>query len=68
MGATTFNGPFKEMNDLDQAVIDLHNIARQVEEANGICKLSVEMRRVADELAESLNPTPIKKSTAKGDQ
>lgn len=67
MGTTTVNGPFKKMSKLDQAVIELHDIARQVEEAFGICKLSMEMRKVADELAESINKTP-KSSKTKGNQ
>jgi hypothetical protein len=51
---------------LEQVVIDQHNLARQVEEAFGQCKLSVEMRRIADALS-TLN-SPLKPSTAKGDQ
>jgi hypothetical protein len=54
------------VNTLDQVVIDQHNLARQVEEALGQCKLSIEMRRIADTLS-ALN-NPIKQSTAKGDQ
>lgn len=54
------------MNNLDQVVIDQHNLARQVEEAFGQCKLSIEMRRIADTLS-TLN-SPLKPSTAKGDQ
>lgn len=54
------------MNNLDQVVIDQHNLARRVEEAFGQCKLSVEMRRIADTL--STLTSPIKPSTAKGDQ
>ena len=54
------------MNDLDQVVIDQHNLARRVEEAFGQCKLSIEMLRIADTLS-TLN-NPLKSSTAKGDQ
>ncbi len=54
------------MNDLDQVIIDQHNLARKVEEAFGQCKLSIDMRRIADELS-TLN-SPFKPSTAKGDQ
>jgi hypothetical protein len=54
------------VNDLDQVIIEQHNLARKVEEAFGQCKLSVEMRRIADTLS-TLN-TPLKPSTAKGDQ
>lgn len=65
MGTATINGPFEEMNELDQSVIELHNIARQVEEAFGICKLSMEMRKVADDLAESIK-NPPKSTKSKG--
>lgn len=54
------------MNNLDQVVIDQHNLARQVEEAFGQCKLSIEMRRIADTLSALTNP--LKQSIAKGDQ
>lgn len=54
------------MNDLDQIIIDQHNLARRVEEAFGQCKLSIEMRRIADTLSALTNP--LKPSTAKGDQ
>ena len=54
------------MNDLDQVIIEQHNLARRVEEAFGQCKLTVEMRRIADKLS-TLN-SPIQQSTAKGDQ
>ena len=54
------------MNDLDQVIIEQHNLARRVEEAFGQCKLTVEMRRIADKL--SILNSPIQQSTAKGDQ
>jgi hypothetical protein len=54
------------LNDLDQVVIEQHNLARRVEEAFGQCKLSIEMRRIADTLS-AIN-SPFKPSTAKGDQ
>jgi hypothetical protein len=54
------------LNDLDQVIIEQHNLARRVEEAFGQCKLSIEMRRIADMLS-ALN-SPLKPSTAKGDQ
>jgi hypothetical protein len=54
------------VNNLDQVVIDQHNLARQVEEVFGQCKLSIEMRRIADTL--STLKSPLKQSTAKGDQ
>lgn len=54
------------MNDLDQVIIEQHNLARKVEEALGQCKLSTDMRRIADTLS-TLN-SPFKPSTAKGDQ
>jgi hypothetical protein len=52
--------------ELEDVVIAQHDLARRVEEAFGTCKLSVDMRRIADMLS-ALN-TPIKPSTAKGDQ
>ncbi len=54
------------MNDLDQVIIEQHNLARKVEEAFGQCKLSIDMRRIADALS-TLN-SPFKPSTAKGYQ
>ena len=54
------------MNDLDQVIIEQHNLARRVEEAFGQCKLTVEMRRIADKLS-TLN-SPLKPSTAEGIQ
>jgi hypothetical protein len=54
------------LNDLDQVVIEQHNLARRVEQVFGQCKLSVEMRRIADTL--SVLNSPIKPLTAKGDQ
>ena len=57
------------MEDLNQAVIDLHNIARKMELAfGGQGKLSIETRRIADRLSALLNPMPELESTAKGDQ
>lgn len=55
------------MNDLEQLVIDLHDIARRVEQAFGICQLSIEIRRCADSLHEQINSTP-QLNIAKGDQ
>jgi hypothetical protein len=52
--------------ELEDVVIAQHDLARRIEEAFGQCKLSVDMRRIADTLS-TLN-TPIKPSTAKGDQ
>ena len=40
------------MSDLNQVVIDLHNSARAVEQAYGVGKLSVDIRRSADRLNE----------------
>lgn len=38
--------------DFEQAVIELHNIARQIEEQMGIGSLSLDLRSCADRLAE----------------
>ena len=56
------------MNDLDQAVIDLHNVARLVESDVGIGQLSIDIRKCADRLTVLLNPIKISENTAKGDQ
>jgi hypothetical protein len=41
------------MSELDQAVIELHNVARQVEQAFGQAgQLSEDIRKCADRLAE----------------
>ena len=45
-----------KMTNLDQAVIDLHNIARTIEKEIGIGKLSVECRRLADRLSTVIKP------------
>lgn len=55
-------------HNLDQCVIDLHNIARQVETDIGIGQMSIDIRRCADRLTILLNPLKINESTAKGDQ
>lgn len=52
--------------DLEEVVIAQHDLARKVEAAFGQCKLSIEMRRIADTL--SMLNSPLKPSTAKGDQ
>ena len=57
-----------KMNNLDQAVIDLHNVARTIEQEFGIGKLSIECRRLADRLSECLNPLPTTEYQGKGDQ
>jgi hypothetical protein len=56
------------MTNLDQAVIDLHNIARTIEQDLGIGKLSIECRRLADRLSECITPLPITEYQGKGDQ
>ncbi len=56
------------MDNLDQAVIELHNIARQVESQVGIGQLSIDIRKCGDRLTVLLNPLKVTESTAKGDQ
>lgn len=56
------------MTNLDQLVIDLHNIARQVELEVGIGQLSIDIRKCGDRLTVLLNPLKLSESTAKGDQ
>ena len=56
------------MTNLDQAVIDLHNIARTIEQEFGTCKLSVECRRLADRLSEVIKPILVAEYQGKGDQ
>jgi len=56
------------MTNLDQAVIDLHNVARTIEQEFGICKLSVECRRLGDRLSDNINPLPTTEYQGKGDQ
>jgi hypothetical protein len=38
------------MNDLESAVIELHNIARKIEQEIGIGQLSEDLRKCADRL------------------
>jgi hypothetical protein len=57
-----------KMTNLDQAVIDLHDIARTIEQELGIGKLSIECRRLADRLSECITPLPITEYQGKGDQ
>jgi len=54
------------MNDLDQVIIEQHNLARRVEEVFGQCNLTTEMQSIADKLS-TLN-SPVNPSTAKGNQ
>ena len=56
------------MTNLDQAVVDLHNIARTIEQDLGIGKLSIECQRLADRLSEAINPTPITEYQDTGEQ
>jgi hypothetical protein len=57
-----------KMNNLDQAVIDLHDVAKTIEKEFGIGKLSIECRRLADRLSEAITPLPITEYQGKGDQ
>ena len=57
-----------KMTNLDQAVIDLHNIARTIEQEFGICKLSVECRRLGDRLSDDIKPMLTTEYQGKGDQ
>jgi len=45
-------------NSLDDAVIDLHNIARQIEREVGTGQLSEDIRKCADRLNELLKKVP----------
>ena len=56
------------MTNLDQAVTDLHNIARTIEQEFGICKLSVECRRLADRLSDSIKPILVDEYQGTGEQ
>ena len=56
------------MTNLDQAVIDLHNIASTIEKEIGIGKLSVECRRLADRLSDIIKPILVAEYQGKGDQ
>ena len=56
------------MSELDQVVIELHNSARAVEQAYGVGKLSIDIRKCADRLNEVINNIEPEPSTAKGDQ
>ena len=40
------------MNDLESAVIELHNIARKIEQEIGVGQLSEDVRKCADRLHE----------------
>ena len=57
-----------KMTNLDQAVIDLHNIARTIEQEIGTGKLSIECRRLADRLSDVIKPTLVAEYQGKGDQ
>ena len=56
------------MTNLDQVVIDLHNIARTIEKEIGIGKLSIECRRLADRLSDIIKPILVAEYQGKGDQ
>ena len=70
MGTRAFNSITKEkrMMDLAQDIINLHDIARHVEQEFGISKVSIDIRKCADRLNELVNPIPELESTAEGDQ
>ena len=57
-----------KMTNLGQAVIDLHNIARTIEQEFGTCKLSIECRRLADRLSDNINPLPTTEYQGTGEQ
>ena len=56
------------MTNLDQVVIDLHNIASTIEKEIGIGKLSIECRRLADRLSDIIKPILVAEYQGKGDQ
>ena len=56
------------MTNLDQTVIDLHNIARTIEQELGTGKLSIECRRLADRLSDVMKPILVAEYQGKGDQ
>ena len=56
------------MTNLDQAVIDLHNIARTIEQDLGTGKLSVECRRLADQLSDAIKPILVAEYQGKGEE
>lgn len=58
----------KKMTNLDQAVIELHNIARTIEQEIGTGKLSIECRRLADRLSDVIKPILVAEYQGKGDQ
>lgn len=49
-------------DDLDQVIIKQHDLARKVEETFGKCKLSEDMRRIADMLSTLNSPLKITNS------
>ena len=57
-----------KMTNLDQVVIDLHNIASTIEKEIGIGKLSIECRRLADRLSDIIKPILVAEYQGKGDQ
>lgn len=61
MGTKAINGTFKTMTDFRQDIINLHNIARNIEQELGSGKLSEDIRRAADRLntlVSKKSPTP----------
>ena len=52
---------------LQQAIVDLHFIAAQIDEHTDNHQLSINIRRCADQLAKEIYPT-LEHDTAKGDQ
>ena len=56
------------MNDLDQVVIDLHNIARKIEQIfGGPGKISIDVRNCAARLNVAIKPIKVETELAKGD-
>lgn len=57
-------------NDLEQVVIDLHNLARVVEQQVGVGSLSMDIRKCADRLTALIKPVTLehRKNYSKGKQ
>ena len=55
-------------NDLTQSVVDLHDIARKIEQVfGGPGKISIDVRNCADRLNVAIKPIKVETELAKGD-
>lgn len=58
---------YNDVQELNQAVVELHNVARTIEQHLGVCRISIAVRRCADDLVKELHPVTDNLNSAKGE-